>query len=55
MHRETRDRDFGSPVIKSSDSHDDKPDEWTRFFQRILESVTTIRCEEEIDVLGDGR
>jgi hypothetical protein len=41
-------------VIESSDSHDDKPDERTRFFQRISGSVTTVRCEEEMLALSWG-
>jgi hypothetical protein len=30
------------------------PDEWTRFFQRISGSITTVRCEEEMSTLRWG-
>jgi hypothetical protein len=30
------------------------PDEWTRFFWRILGSIMTIRCEEEMSTLSWG-
>jgi hypothetical protein len=41
-------------MIESSDSHDDKPDERTRFFRRISGCVMTVRCEEEISALSRG-
>jgi hypothetical protein len=41
-------------VIESLKSHDDKPDEQTRFFRRISGSVMTVRCEEEISALSRG-
>jgi hypothetical protein len=52
--REIGDREFGSPAIESSDSRDDKPDERTRFLRRISGSVTTVRCEEEMQALSRG-
>jgi len=54
MHRETRDQDFGSPMIESLESRDYKPDEQTRFFRRISGSVMTVRCEEDISALSRG-
>jgi hypothetical protein len=41
-------------MIESSDSHDDKPDERTRFFRKISEFVMTVRCEEEMSALSWG-